>query len=386
MAYEKKITEALNSLKHPHRNLVLYNAGSPRYEHFFTRDSIVSAILLRDPKILRDTLSYCAERQGKESDSYSGEEFGKILHEYPSAVIRGLATSFNACDATAMFLIGHELYESWSGDSDFKNDHEEAILGAIGYIKKHTNEEGAFMEDPSLAGATKFSLKVTYWKDSEIFGRKNGEPKYPVIYTFAHIQNLRGIRAGAKLLKNKDLDSLADKMLNYLKTKLIAKNGSFVIAVDQEGEISAVSSDFLHALSYLNPGDLDEKTLSAIISASSKLETSAGYRGIAPEAAQYISDPYHTKTVWPFEQAMIHNGVRKHRIWAEGKGFYSLAEKLSHAEEVSFSVNEWMDGIFPELFVIDTKGGIKKGGNEKQLWSVAAKEYFEKIYLDGLVM
>jgi len=55
----------------------LCQAGIPYYPGNFTRNSIISAILLQNPEILRRQLSFCAEKQGKKKNPYSGEEPGK---------------------------------------------------------------------------------------------------------------------------------------------------------------------------------------------------------------------------------------------------------------------------------------------------------------------
>ena len=386
MAYDKETLEALSSFKNPYNNLVLYNAGYPRYAHFFTRDSIISAILLRDAVMLRDTLSFCIEKQGKTEDSYSGEEVGKIIHEYPGVTIRGLSTSYNACDSTAMFLVGCSLYRDWTGDEEFIESNLGAIKSAVNYIKKHIHN-GAFIENPENSFAKRFALKVTYWKDSELFGRRNGEPVYPVIYTLAHVQNICALRAGAKLLNDSSLSVIAHGMVLYLNKKLLDFKNSFLIVLDKDGGISVPSSDFLHMLSYLNQGDLSEQSLNKIADLSSGLETSVGFRTLGKEESQFMTDHYHSKTVWPFEQAFINNGAKKFRLWAEESGFHYLVEKLSHIEEVSARTNAMLsDTSIPELFIIDSLDEVRNGGNKKQLWTLAAKYYFSQSIQDGLVL
>ena len=338
----------------------LYQAGTPYYARNFARDSIISAILMQNPEMLRQELSFCAERQGKKRDPYSGEEPGKIFHEYPPVRKRKLSTEYNACDTTALFLIGHEVYQRLTGDKNFTEIHKRNIIQGADYIKAHLKHY-AFIEDPKPSGGNKFALKVTYWKDSEIFGRKNGQAVYPVIYTLAHVQNMRALRSASFLLEEKRLEQLASRMAQYLREHLFdEKKGALYLAIDQEGPISAVSSDELHALFYLDFEDIKPDCVEEIVKSSSVLETKAGYRTLSEECATFVNDKYHARTVWPFEQAIINIGARKFG--------------LDHVAEVSSRITQWLD-TDPEIFILESQG-FKKAGCDPLLLSVAAKEYF----------
>ena len=351
----------MEKLKAKYNGFILYNAGLPKYPRNFSRDSIISGILMQDPKMLKQQLSFCAKKQGKRKNPYSGEEPGKIFHECPPVKRRGLSTEYNACDTTALFLMGHEIYQKLTGDEKFAEEEKENILKAVDYIKTHLKEY-AFIEDPKFSNGKKFALKITYWKDSEIFGRENGEPEYPIIYTLVHIQNMRGLRSAYFLLKDEKLKKLADKMVEYLMKNLFNKStNNFYLAIDEKGKINAVSSDSLHALFYLNPKDIKPKHIKQIVNSSSVLETKIGYRTLSEECAKGIKDKYHAKTVWPFEQALINIGARKFG--------------LKHVEEVSLRIVKYLKTNH-ELFIIE-KERIKRGGNNIQLWTIAAKKYFK---------
>ena len=123
----------------------LFVAGLPRFPRFFARDSIISALILRDAAMLRSALKMCAALQGKVADSQTGEEPGKVRYvgvvcrrwlltfiadptrseccsvvvcigafgdrcivfvQFPGVVLRGQSTLFSATDTTALFVIG----------------------------------------------------------------------------------------------------------------------------------------------------------------------------------------------------------------------------------------------------------------------------------------
>jgi glycogen debranching enzyme len=339
----------------------LHQAGLPGFPRNFTRDSIISGILARDPQLLQEQLVFCALNQGSKKVPISGEEPGKIFHEYPGVDIRGHSTLYNGSDTTALFLIGHECYQKFTGDEKLAKTQKKNILRAVSYIKRHLRD-GAFIEDPKFAGAKKFALKVTYWKDSVLFGREKGEPVYPIIYPLAHIQNMRAIKSAIFLLKDEKLQKIFNKMQHFLRKHLIDKETKeFYMALDRKGLIRAVNSDPLHALFYLDKKDLDRSIIKHIEKSSKVLETKFGYRTLCEECSVNIKDNYHAKTIWPFEQALINIGARKF--------------SLKHVVRVSNLIKDHLSTA-PEIYIIKN-GKIVQGGNDPQLWTMAAKKYFK---------
>ena len=99
--------------------ITLYNAGLPNYPYNFTRDSILSGILMKDPVMLREQLIFSSLLQGDAKNPYTGEEPGKIFHQMPGMRQSNLSTEYNACDTTALFLYGHEIYLDLTNDYYF---------------------------------------------------------------------------------------------------------------------------------------------------------------------------------------------------------------------------------------------------------------------------
>ena len=90
----------MEKLKIERDGIELFNAGFPNFPRNFTRDSIISGLIMRDAKMLRNQLLYSSKMQGKKNNSKTGEEKGKIFHESPGYIINQLSTEFNACDTT----------------------------------------------------------------------------------------------------------------------------------------------------------------------------------------------------------------------------------------------------------------------------------------------
>jgi len=301
-----------------------------------------------------------AGRQKK--NPYDGEEPGKIFHECPGVKLNGLSTLYAACDTTALFLIGHEIYRKLTGDNEFADTNETQIKAAKNYILSHLNKNNVFTENPAFCGSKKFALKRTYWKDSELEHRPNGEPDYPIVYSLAHAQNTAGLRCAAKLLGSQKLNEKAEKMKNALNMLYDKSTGCFYMAVDESGPVHGISSDSLHMLAYLSRGDISKNRLEAISKSSELLETPAGYRTLDSKTAESAKDSYHTKTVWPFEQAIINIGAKKFG--------------LKHAEEVSSRITKYLADSDAEIFVLNREK-ITPGGCSTQLWTLAAKKYFD---------
>lgn len=348
--------KTLNDLRIEQEGLVVYQAGSG-YTRNFTRDSTISGLLFEDPIMLRDQLSFCANHQGTKKDPFTGEEPGKIHHEFPGVVFRDKSTLFSACDTTALYLIGHKKYLDLTRDMSLRDQQKENIQKAVEYILMHLNEKDLFIEDPRFCEANSFALDITYWKDNigGLPGRAWGSPEYPVVYTLAHIQNLAGLRCASKLLDSKDLEMKAENMKKAMEEKLYDQElGTFYVAIDKEGPVGGINSDSLHALFYLEPGDLSRKRLEELVRSSTILETSIGYKTFV--------NPNYT-AVWPFEQAMIHIGAKKFN--------------LNHVEEVSSRVTKVLPDTDCELLTIK----IRHEGADIELWTLAAKKYFQTLQL-----
>lgn len=354
----------MERLKTKRDDIEIYNAGLPNFPRNFSRDSLISGILMKDSELLKNQLIFSAKKQGKKTDPLTGEENGKIFHEYPGYFIDNLSTEYNACDTTALFLIGHYYYKDITKDDKLALDQKQNILEAVEYIKSHLIEN-VFYEDPKYSNSERFALKVTYWKDSEIAKRENGKPVYPISYFLAHVMNLCAMRYAAKLLDSIELKEIADNMKKNIHKFYNLDKKSFYIAIDSIGPIEGINSDILHSLFYLELEDLTNEEIKFIEESSLELETNIGYLTLSPKLTSQVKDGYHSVTVWPFEQAMINIGAKKFG--------------LTKIDEISKRVAGHLDSD-NEIFKIKDNE-IKKGGCDPQLWTIAAKKYFSSLPL-----
>ncbi len=367
-------------------DLTLYRAGLPSITNptgflaNFTRDGIESAaVLFEDPEMLRDQLRYSVLLQATQKDPYRGAESGKPHHEAPGVVLRGLSTQYNACDTAAWLIHGFDKYlELTRGDTSLIDEHRRAIFLAADYIVSHLDGDGLFQESPAFSGADRFALKVTYWKDSQLPFRKEGEPVYPVAYFLAQAQNLDGIRRASSILHSSELRNISEKMSSALQRLFNPTTGIFDLAHDKEGTINVVNSDLLTALYFLDPDDIPRAQLQSILERVGVIATPIGFRTMDPQVAETMEDVYHAATVWPSEQALINDGARKFRLKYESKREDNMLEQLSYVERVSASVSQAITNTDTEIFTI-SNGQFIRGGCDPQLWTVGAKKHFQRI-------
>lgn len=338
---------------------LLYQAANPGYAANFSRDSLTYALLADDLPALRAQLEFSALHQGRRPDPETGEESGKIHHELPGVAMRGLLTTYDACDTTALFVIGlnHLVHR---GDRGAAKHYREHLDRALDYIQDHLVDD-VFYEDAKQCGAQRFALKVTYWKDSELNVRgKRREPTYPIAYALPHFQCKTALRAAARLTRSRDLRARADAMTER-GFETFWRGNHFAVAVQGDGTvIDPPSSDSMHSLLYLRRVEISTAGAEAVVEHSQQLATRAGYLPGIPQGD--TGDEYHTRWVWVHEQALLHAAASRHG--------------LERAQRITERILPAFARGFPELIDPATR---KPGGNPTQLWSIGAQVYFNHV-------
>lgn len=368
-----------------------YVAGLPGYPRNFSRDVLTAGIMALDNDLLTTQLALSSLYQGTKNDIYTGEEPGKIHHEYPGVSVGGnknLWATYNACDTTALYLIavevlsniqqtharhsrggGNQSVDPRSGaltlpvEDDVKKGlrfkYRHNIQAATKYILAHV-QNNIFYEFPP-PGAQHFALKSTYWKDSITLVDDDNQPlAYPIVYTLAHFQAARGLAAAARLTRDDNLQNVAQTMFATGIKKLITPQ-RFVVAASTDATETGASSDELHTLAYIPKVFAVQLPLHQIAARAAALETAAGFACVPQTAAAHLIDTYHGYVVWPYEQAMIHYGASKFGLQPQAKVAQRVKPFIKSGQEL-----------------LDIEPHIKPRGNPSQLWSAAAMQYFSK--------
>lgn len=278
--------------------LELYNAGIDRGDirfGLFARDLLISAFMLERKDFLENVVNFAFLTQGKTANAETGEEPGRVIHEYETVHLRGLITRYNAADTTQLAIIGLESMLTNEDNLSFGQKWAGTVRDSLDYLIKHIDNE-LFREDPSFCGAKRYALRSTYWKDDKLPGREN--PNYPVAYSLVQAQTIAALRAAARLTEKLDigygreeLEDHADRLVNGMFSLLWDDKVNYpAIALDQSGIISGISSDGLHMLYYLDVADVPQEKADAIFENSRDLITPHGYRTYAPGQPEYAPD------------------------------------------------------------------------------------------------
>ena len=347
-----------------------YEAANPGYKRFFTRDSLLTMMIIGDPIRLAGQVDFAVHRLGQIANPPTGEQPGLPPHEWPAPgeLIKpfreGRYTTYNACDTGAELLRGiATLIEV--GYPDARDKYAAAIKAVTGYIRSHVNSQGLFIEDPAFAGVRgshghdrHFALRRTDWKDSELNRATEREPNYPIVYSLAHFQNADALQRIGRAIGNERLARFG-RYMTEVGFQYLWNQDHFVTAIDKSGVIDSPASDSLEALAYINPSQLPIGYAKKIEDYMKSLETDAGYRAGIPVADDL--DMYHMQ-IWTHSQAIMHVGARRYG--------------LGHAEAVTQRITQFIDrntGDYPELVNAST---YDLNGNLQQLWAMAADAYF----------
>lgn len=358
------------------RSFWLFNAGTREGKSWFglfPRDLLTACLMLRDPVLLRDTIGFCVATIGRKRDPLTGEEQGRVLHEWNRVERDGYFSQYNAAETSHLFIIAAWEYLLLGEDIQAEN-WADALRQAGKYILRHI-EAGLFWEDPRHCGATRYMAYATYWKDSHLPGRLN--VAYPIAYTLVQAQTVAALRALAGLEEKLQLgfsvellQRLASEIIDSLWETLWDQGADYpLLAMDNDAKVPGISSDALHMLAYLNKGDVPEKHLKSIVTGAQRLETRYGYRSYAPGQTDYAPDSYHLGSIWPYEQFFIAKGARTH--------------SLAHVLECSVRVtNALLQRGFPELITWEGTT-LGQGGCDLQLWSAAYPEAIHALLTEA---
>lgn len=342
----------------------------------FPRDLLITGLIGNEVNFLHESVRFCAATIGRQRDPRTGEEPGRVLHEFDPYTQDGLSTRYNACETSHLFLIGGARCLAAGFDLRAIGDE---LRAAGEYVLRHI-EDDLFWEDPRRAGAERYLLRATYWKDSFLPGRR--ELRFPVAYALVQAQTVAALRALGRLSQALDLGfdpgalaARARAVVAALWDRLWDPNADYLALAWDGGElVPGVSSDGLHLLAYLRPEDVPPAKLDSIRRRASELATPYGFRTYAPGQPDYSPTGYHQGAIWPYEQWFI----------AQGAVVHGLVDVLSVAERVLAALEALG---FVELFYWQDElrgpGVVPGEGCDLQLWSTVVPEGFVRLRNGG---
>ncbi|MBA2475954.1 MAG: amylo-alpha-1,6-glucosidase [Actinobacteria bacterium] len=315
-------------------------AGLPWFMTLFGRDSIVAAFetLPFEPRLARTTLEALSRLQATEDDPYRDAEPGKIMHELRVGELVTLGDKphnpyYGSHDATPLFLILLDEYERWSGDADFVRELEPTCRAAIEWIERHGDLDGdGYLE---YRRRSEDGLGNQCWKDSDnsiVFADGSlaeGPLAVCEVQGYAYDARLRTARLARAFWGDEALAERLEADAARLRERFnadfwIEERGHYALALD--GEKRRVDSCTSNPGRLLWSGIVDEERAARVAERLLRPDMFSGYgvRTMSTEDAAYNPIEYHNGTVWPHDNAIIAEGLRRY-------GFRDEASKLAVA-------------------------------------------------------
>lgn len=365
-------------------------AGDPgRFRALFGRDSLIVALqtLPERPAIARATLRAHSALLGRVEDPETGEEPGKVVHEWrpapPDALVeRGWPARetpfryYASADSTAWFLVVIAAL----GDRGLATELEEAWRAAGRWLGSALERGGGFVRyEP---GPRPGGLAMQGWRDAvdPLDPRDGGGgilhadgrlPTFPLadadVQAVAHV----ALRALAELSGDErfvaDADALRDRVGSAFDPD--------TMAVERDGTpVRGAGSQLGWLLWAAALPDGPRRAAVADRLCEPDVLTSFGLRTLSDRHGAFDPHAYHRGAVWPFDSWLGWGGLR-------------AAGRLREAERVRTGVLAALDalGHAPELYAVDLRSGAPAPialSNFVQAWTIGARRALERRW-DG---
>lgn len=385
---------------------ILASGRNELFGCIFGRDSLISSMLLLEAyertqdayfiTLVRKILINLAKLQGREVNVESGEEPGKMIHEfrpdnhghltqdlnhpwhvYPDGIMR----NYDTVDATPLFLMTCARYCELAHDPEFFALLDANIRDALGWLLTYGDSNGdglidyRFHQDRNGGG-----LRVQSWMDSHeslFYENSDTIPPYPIapveVQAYAHAALIcwsdryeesdpsyaRMLRMRADILKER-----------FNELFVLQDESSFTLAYAIDGEgisLTATRSSMGHCI--WASGILNEEYIPELVARLMQLDMfvpEAGIRTLSSDSPHYAANSYHNGSIWPHDTALISLGLRN-------AGYKKEADALRDA---LLNAYEYFQAPV-ELFVYDHQ--LKEYESERgqkacrcQAWSAAA--------------
>jgi glycogen debranching enzyme len=417
---EKLWNLGLESLKELESERGILASGRDEvYGCIFGRDSLIVALKLVRAyeknkteyflSLVKKIVWNLGELQGTEINIESGEEPGKIIHEfrpskhehlttqkdggepawylYPDSVMR----NFDSVDSTPLFLMAAHAYWRASGDDAFIDLLLPHIQSALDWVltSSDSNDDGLvdyFFHPARVYGG----LKTQSWMDSAesvFFENSDEKPEYPIAPVEAQAYTYSALRAWGDYFATRD--TLRAELLNSRADALkVAFNAHFVLrarsrttlayAIEGKGRpLTSARSSIGHCLFATFPRSdgtldsiLDERDVPHVVErllAPDLYVKSAGVRTLSSRSRHFDPGSYHNGSIWPHDTAIAAQGMENFGYVEEAAMVRrSLAKAYLHFE-TPIELFQYAKRKFAHY---EGPGG--QGACKQQAWSAAS--------------
>jgi glycogen debranching enzyme len=302
-------------------------AGIPWYCAPFGRDGTWTALQLLPwmPGVARGVLLFQAEMQARDFDDFTDREPGKIFHEYREGEMANLGEIpfvpyYGSADSTPLFLVLLAEYVRTTGDRGLLERLWPNALRALEWMQVHGDLDGdGFVE---YRCRSRIGLRNQCWKDSfdgitHADGRL-AEPPIAAVEIQGYVY--RALLGSAWLAELHGQPELAVELATRARALFerihaafwLPEEGYYALALDRDKRACRVLTT--------NPGHLlwagavahDPGHATALRLTGSDLSSGFGLRTLAKSAARYNPLSYHNGSVWPHDNAIVADGLRRY--------------------------------------------------------------------------
>jgi glycogen debranching enzyme len=312
----------------------------------FGRDSLITGYqaMILSPEPAKNALRALARHQAAGRDDYTDAEPGKIPHELRVGELAHFCESpetpyYGTVDATPLFLVLlHEVWR-WTADDAFVRAMEDAARRALAWILDESDQVNGYV---AYEGRSTAGLKNQGWKDSEgsvIFrdGTRAGSPvalcevQGYVYDAFLRTAELAETVWDDGRLARELRGRAADLRARFDRDFWMPDRGYYALALDGGGrQVDSITSNAGHLLwSGIVPED--KAHLVAYRLVDDAMFSGWGVRTMAAGEGGYDPGSYHNGSVWPHDNAIVAEGLRRYGFREEANRIaVSLLEAAPH--------------------------------------------------------
>ncbi len=304
-------------------------AGVPWYVAPFGRDSIITAleILPFHADLAAGTLRFLAAWQGRESNALLDEEPGKILHEYRRGEMANcreipFIPYYGTVDATPLFVVLLREYVRWTGDVALARELWPAARAGLAWMREDGDRDG----DGYLEYQTRSPLGLVNqgWKDSidSVMHADGALARPPIALCEVQGYAYAAWTAAAELIEDLGLDGDAGGCRGRATALRDAFNRDFwmpheafyALALDGDKRpCEVITSNVGHCLWTGIVDAARAETVGKRLMAD-EMYSGWGIRTLSSRERRYNPMSYHDGSVWPHDNALAANGLRRYRL------------------------------------------------------------------------
>jgi glycogen debranching enzyme len=398
---------------------ILASGRNEAYGCIFGRDSLIVALNLiaayektRNDYFLalvKKILWNLGDLQGTAVNIESGEEPGKIIHEFRPSAHEHLTTqkeggepawyvypdhvmrNFDTVDATPLFLMAAHAYLLASNDTEFIEQLLPNIHAALSWVLEYGDSNGDGLIDYSFHEARVYGgLKTQSWMDSTesvFFETSNEKPEYPLAPVEAQAYTYAALCAWGDYFGQNDT-VLAETLHTRAKNLKTVFNEMFVLpgrtytslafAVDGKGRplVSARSSigHCLFAVYKNVEGEvhsiIDATHIPRVVERLLQPDLyvrGAGLRTLSSRSKHYEPGSYHNGSIWPHDTVMAAQGLDNFGYSGEAAMIRSSITRAYLHFETPIELFQYANRKFAHY-----QGPSGQGACRTQAWSAAS--------------